>query len=232
MKRMSVGSVFAYGYIGGIGDAGVARDSRACHGWPTTAAFQPDRDPALISLLYDLRMLSYNGSLGCFTAARIWCWPWRFSTTRTTSSRNGSATSIQIITEVIAPLRFRLRVGPVLLERLDRGSGWRSSCSPVWLRASSSCSRCRHQEPGTAPHWHWPEGTVHDPDSTAPNNAATSTSPATTMWVMVLTRHDHLRRLLHPCSPDLPQHAMPESSLAAQEHLDVNIGVVNTVTSC
>jgi hypothetical protein len=34
-----------------------------------TAVFRPDRPPEEMHLLYDLGMLSFNGSLGCFTAA-------------------------------------------------------------------------------------------------------------------------------------------------------------------
>jgi len=70
MKRMSVGSVFAYGYIGGM-SVGALPGFLLVTVCFLTAAFRPDRNPALISLLYDLGMLSYNGSLGCFTAAYL-----------------------------------------------------------------------------------------------------------------------------------------------------------------
>lgn len=70
MTRMSVGSVFAYGYIGGMG-VGALPGFLLVAVCFLTAAFRPDRDPELISLLYDLGMLSYNGSLGCFTAAYL-----------------------------------------------------------------------------------------------------------------------------------------------------------------
>ena len=70
MKRMSVGSVFAYGYIGGMG-VGALPGFLLVTVCFLTAAFRPDRDPELISLLYDVGMLSYNGSLGCFSAAYL-----------------------------------------------------------------------------------------------------------------------------------------------------------------
>ncbi|MCV7214670.1 hypothetical protein H7J51_05145 [Mycobacterium crocinum] len=70
MKRMSVGSVFAYGYIGGM-SVGALPGFLLVTVCFLTAAFRPDRDPELISLLYDVGMLSYNGSLGCFSAAYL-----------------------------------------------------------------------------------------------------------------------------------------------------------------
>ncbi|GAY13976.1 hypothetical protein [Mycobacterium sp. shizuoka-1] len=70
MKRMSVGSVFAYGYLGGM-SVGALPGFLLVTVCFLTAAFRPDRDPELISLLYDLGMLSYNGSLGCFSAAYL-----------------------------------------------------------------------------------------------------------------------------------------------------------------
>ncbi len=70
MKRMSVGSVFAYGYLGGM-SVGALPGYLLVTVCFLTAAFRPDRDPELISLLYDLGMLSYNGSLGCFSVAYL-----------------------------------------------------------------------------------------------------------------------------------------------------------------
>lgn len=71
MKRMSVGSVFAYGYIGGMGVGAVPGFLLVTVCFLTAAFRPPDRDPELISLLYDLGMLSYNGSLGCFSVAYL-----------------------------------------------------------------------------------------------------------------------------------------------------------------
>lgn len=70
IKRMSVGSVFAYGYIGGM-SVGALPGFLCVTVCFLTAAYRPGRNPELISLLYDLGMLSYNGSLGCFTAAYL-----------------------------------------------------------------------------------------------------------------------------------------------------------------
>jgi hypothetical protein len=56
MKRMSVGSVFAYGYIGGM-SVGALPGFLLVTVCFLTAAFRPDRNPALISLLYDLDAL-------------------------------------------------------------------------------------------------------------------------------------------------------------------------------
>ncbi len=36
-----------------------------------TAVYRPDRDPQVLALLYDLGLLSYVGSLGCFTTAYV-----------------------------------------------------------------------------------------------------------------------------------------------------------------
>ncbi|WP_024805984.1 hypothetical protein [Nocardia sp. BMG51109] len=68
MKRMSSGSVLAYAYIAGMGVGAVPGFHLLLICW-LTATFRPDRDARLLHLLYDLGMLSYNGSLGCFTAA-------------------------------------------------------------------------------------------------------------------------------------------------------------------
>ena len=112
MKRMSVGSVFAYGYIGGMGVGAVPGFLlvTVCF---LTAAFRPDRDPELISLLYDLGMLSYNGSLGCFSVAYL------VLAVAILYDRNNifpkwfAYVSIwQIITEIIATQMFVFRSGP------------------------------------------------------------------------------------------------------------------------
>ncbi|WP_232839901.1 MULTISPECIES: hypothetical protein [Nocardia] len=68
MKRMSSGSLLAYAYIAGMGVGAIPGFHLLLVCW-LTATFRPDRDPAIQHMLYDLGMLAYNGSLGCFTAA-------------------------------------------------------------------------------------------------------------------------------------------------------------------
>lgn len=70
MKRMSSGPVLAYAYIAAMGVGAVPGFHLLLVCW-LTATFRPGRDPAIQHLLYDLGMLSYNGSLGCFTAAYV-----------------------------------------------------------------------------------------------------------------------------------------------------------------
>lgn len=65
IKRMSVAPVFAYGYIASlvVGAVPGALMASFCF---LVAAFRPDRDPQILALLYDMALLSYVGSLGCF----------------------------------------------------------------------------------------------------------------------------------------------------------------------
>ena len=112
MKRMSVGSVFAYGYLGGM-SVGALPGFLLVTVCFLTAAFRPDRDPELISLLYDLGMLSYNGSLGCFSVAYL------VLALAILYDRNdifpkwfAYVCIWQIITEVIATQMFVFRSGP------------------------------------------------------------------------------------------------------------------------
>lgn len=70
MKRMTVGSVMAYAYIGAMG-VGALPGCLLVAFCFLTAVYRPDRDPQLLALLYDLGLLSYVGSLGCFTTAYV-----------------------------------------------------------------------------------------------------------------------------------------------------------------
>lgn len=65
IKRMSVAPVFAYGYIAALVVGAVPGCLMAAFSF-LAAAFRPDRDPQLIAMLYDLALLSFVGSLGCF----------------------------------------------------------------------------------------------------------------------------------------------------------------------
>ncbi|MFB4306233.1 hypothetical protein [Actinomadura sp. GTD37] len=68
IKRMSSGKTLAYAYIATMGVGAVPGFQIILVCW-LTATFRPDREPRILYMLYDLGMLSYNGSLGCFTAA-------------------------------------------------------------------------------------------------------------------------------------------------------------------
>jgi uncharacterized membrane protein (DUF441 family) len=68
MKRMTVGSVMAYGYLGAM-SVGALPGCLLVAFCFLTAVYRPARDPQLLALLYDLGLLSYVGSLGCFSTA-------------------------------------------------------------------------------------------------------------------------------------------------------------------
>lgn len=68
MMRMSSGKVLAYAYIGGMA-VGAVPGFQLVMLCFSLGGFREDRDPELVRFFYDLGMLSYNGSLGCFTAA-------------------------------------------------------------------------------------------------------------------------------------------------------------------
>lgn len=65
MRRMSVAPVFAYGYIATLAVAALPGCLFAGFFF-LAAVFRPDRDPHLVALLYDLALLTFVGSLGCF----------------------------------------------------------------------------------------------------------------------------------------------------------------------
>lgn len=65
MRRMSVKPVFAYGYIATL-SVGAIPGCLLCAISFLAATFRPDRDPHQIALLYDVALLSFVGSLGCF----------------------------------------------------------------------------------------------------------------------------------------------------------------------
>jgi uncharacterized membrane protein (DUF441 family) len=90
MKRMSVGSVLAYAYIGSMA-VGALPGCLLVAFCFLTATLRPDRDPQLMALLYDLGLLSYVGSLGA-SRRHTSPSPSPSSTTATTSSPSGSPT--------------------------------------------------------------------------------------------------------------------------------------------
>ena len=65
MRRMAVDPVFAYAYIATLA-VGAIPGCLFCAFSFLAATFRPDRDPHLIALCYDLGLLTFVGSLGCF----------------------------------------------------------------------------------------------------------------------------------------------------------------------
>ncbi|WP_433633942.1 hypothetical protein [Nocardia sp. CA-120079] len=65
MKRMSVSPVFAYAYIAALAVGAIPGCLFAAFAF-LAATFRPDRDPQLVAMLYELGLLSFVGSLGCF----------------------------------------------------------------------------------------------------------------------------------------------------------------------
>jgi hypothetical protein len=65
MKRMSVKPVFAYGYIATLAVGALPGCLFAAFCF-LAAVFRPDRDPHTLVLLYDMGLLTFIGSLGCF----------------------------------------------------------------------------------------------------------------------------------------------------------------------
>ncbi len=65
MRRMSVSPAFAYSYLIIYSLAGVPGMLLTCMAL-TVGAMRPDRDPKLLSLLYDMGFLSFSGTMGIF----------------------------------------------------------------------------------------------------------------------------------------------------------------------
>ena len=65
MRRMSCARVFAYAYMAVLSVAALP-GCLFCGFMLVLAAFRPDRDPHILVLLYDMALLSFVGSLGCF----------------------------------------------------------------------------------------------------------------------------------------------------------------------
>ena len=65
MRRMSSARVLAYAYLATLAVAALP-GCLFCGFMFVLAALRPDRDPRILVLLYDMGMLSFVGSLGCF----------------------------------------------------------------------------------------------------------------------------------------------------------------------
>lgn len=151
MMRMSVGSVFAYGYIGGMG-VGALPGFLLVAVCFLTAAFRADRDPELVSMLYDLGMLSYNGSLGCFSAAYlVFAIAILYDKNDIFPKWFAYVTIWQIVTEVIATQMFVFYSGPFAWNG-SLAFWWSVVVFTVWLGALIMLlRRATSREPVDAP---------------------------------------------------------------------------------
>ncbi|KUI44167.1 hypothetical protein AU197_02710 [Mycobacterium sp. IS-1590] len=112
MRRMSSGPTFAYLYMAGLAVGTLPGMLLVAVCWGA-AAMRPDREPRIIALLYDLGMLSFNGSLGCFAVAYL-----AFAIAILVDKNHifpkwlAYLTVWQIITEVIATQMWQQTSGP------------------------------------------------------------------------------------------------------------------------
>ncbi|MCI3273446.1 hypothetical protein [Streptomyces cylindrosporus] len=112
MKRMSISPVFAYGYIATLAVGGIPGCLFAGLAF-LTATFRPDRDPQLIALLYDIALLSFIGSLGCFaTQYLIFALAIFLDRNRILPNWMAYVSIWQVVTELMAAPVFIFRTGP------------------------------------------------------------------------------------------------------------------------
>ena len=119
MKRMSTGSVMAYAYMGGMAVGALPGCLMVAFCF-LVATFRPDRDPELLALLYDLGLLSYVGSLGCFAAAYFALAIAILYDRNEIFPKWLAYVSVwQIVTEILAVPVFVSKAGAVRLEWVD-----------------------------------------------------------------------------------------------------------------
>jgi uncharacterized membrane protein (DUF441 family) len=112
IKRMTVGSVLGYAYMGSLAIGALPGCLLVAFCF-LTAVYRPDRDPELIALLYDLGLLSYVGSLGCFTTAWIaFAIAILYDKNQIFPKWFAYVTIWQIVTEIMAVPVFISKAGP------------------------------------------------------------------------------------------------------------------------
>ena len=112
IKRMTVGSVLGYAYMGSLAIGALPGCLLVAFCF-LVAVYRPDRDPQLMALLYDLGLLSYVGSLGCFTTAWIaFAIAILYDKNQIFPKWFAYVTVWQIVTEVMAVPVFISKAGP------------------------------------------------------------------------------------------------------------------------
>jgi hypothetical protein len=112
MKRMSVGSVWAYAYIAALAVGALPGCIFAAFAF-LVAVFRPDRNPHVLVLLYDMGLLMFVGSLGCFaTMYLVLALAILLDKNKIFPKWLAYVTIWQIMTEVLAAPIFIFRHGP------------------------------------------------------------------------------------------------------------------------
>lgn len=112
IRRMSVHPVLAYAYLGALAVGAIPGCLFAAIVF-LTAVFRPDRDPQIVALLYDTALLSFVGSLGCFSTGYLVFAVAIFLDTNAIFPRWLAYVTIwQIVTELLAAPVFVFRRGP------------------------------------------------------------------------------------------------------------------------
>jgi hypothetical protein len=112
IRRMTAGSVFCYAYLATLA-VGAIPGCLFCAFSFLAATFRPDRDPHLIALCYDMGLLTFVGSLGCFAtqylifAIAIFC-----DRNKVFPAWLAYVSVWQVVTELVAAPVFIFKGGP------------------------------------------------------------------------------------------------------------------------
>ncbi len=112
MKRMSVGSGWAYAYLAALAVGALPGCLFAAFCF-LTAVFRPDRNPHIMVMLYDMGLLFFVGSLGCFiTMYLVFAIAILLDKNQIFPKWLAYVTIWQIMTEVLAAPIFIFKSGP------------------------------------------------------------------------------------------------------------------------
>ena len=129
MKRMTVGSVMAYAYMGSMSIGALPGCLLVAFSF-LTAVYRPGRDPHILELLYDLGLLSYVGSLGCFSTAYFaFAVAILYDKNEIFPKWLAYVNIWQIVTEILTVAVFVSKAGPF---------AW-NGCNSFWLGTAVFC---------------------------------------------------------------------------------------------
>lgn len=215
MRRMTVSPVFAYGYIATLAVGAIPGCLFAAFSF-LTATLRPDRDPHVLALLYDMGLLTFVGSLGCFATQYLILAIAIFLDRKKVFPNWFAYVSVwQVVTELLAAPVFIFKRGPFAWNGVI--SFWEGTavfgvyiaCLIMLVRKSIAS----------------PDGTTASPARSA---AAVRGLPGDAhMWVFVLG--DLLIFSVYFIVYLVYRAHEPNVFLAAQRHLSLVAGTVNTL---